>query len=472
MLSNDSLVNGPAADAASDNSQVESVATRAPVETGSCLDASRENRRIAGWVRRIMTSYRLGLSNVASVARYRMKSKAGLFRTLLPVGEKYTGPFFHDCMSSQSVVPDQRLSIKLFSHLPVTAPRAPDWHTNPLNGQQSASSGKHWSDTEDFASDHGDIKCIWELNRFDWLPKIVYQVAARAPSNEVNSELIWVESWISDWVNGNPMSAGPNWRCGQECSIRCLNMLLAARILGRLRDPQDAFLRFLNEHVSRIAPTLSYALSQDNNHGTSEAAALFLVGTYLSQHEESTRLEKFAVLGRKNLERCVARLIMNDGSFSQYSTVYHRLMLDTLSLVECFRREWNLASFSDAYYRKCRAATEWMSHMTDPLSGMAPNVGHNDGSLVFRPEGDEYWSFDRSVSLAGTTFGVPVGAESRRHVLQDIFRHGANEYASTFASTLVLRWWIRAIANSPGIVGIDSLCKLPFPSSTCGCAKP
>ena len=34
-------------------------------------------------------------------------------------------------------------------------------------------------------------------------------------------------------------------------------------------------------HLVRIAATLPYAIAQDNNHGTSEAAALFIGGAWL-----------------------------------------------------------------------------------------------------------------------------------------------------------------------------------------------
>ena len=34
-------------------------------------------------------------------------------------------------------------------------------------------------------------------------------------------------------------------------------------------------------HLKRIESTISYAIAQDNNHGTSEAAALFIGGSWL-----------------------------------------------------------------------------------------------------------------------------------------------------------------------------------------------
>ena len=86
-----------------------------------------------------------------------------------------------------------------------------------------------------------------------------------------------------------------------------------------------------------VAPKIGYAVGQDNNHGTSEAAALFIGGRWLAAlgHPVGTRWERN---GRRWLEERAQRLIERDGSCSQYSVNYHRLMLDTLSVVEIWRR--------------------------------------------------------------------------------------------------------------------------------------
>ena len=75
-------------------------------------------------------------------------------------------------------------------------------------------------------------------------------------------------------------------------------------------------------HLRRIAPTIRYAIAQDNNHGTSEAAALFIGGTWLALLGEPAG-RRWAVRGRRWLEDRAGRLIGVDGSFSQYSLNYH-----------------------------------------------------------------------------------------------------------------------------------------------------
>src|SRR3546814_4964922 len=78
---------------------------------------------------------------------------------------------------------------------------------------------------------------------------------------------------------------------------------------------------------------MSYAVAQANNHATSEAAALFIGGSWLAANG-SRAGESLVRRGRQHLEKQVARLVEEDGSFSQYSLNYHRVLLDTLSIVE------------------------------------------------------------------------------------------------------------------------------------------
>ncbi len=44
-----------------------------------------------------------------------------------------------------------------------------------------------------------------------------------------------LNNWLLDWVTRNSANSGPNWKCGQEASIRTINLLLGARLLGAHR---------------------------------------------------------------------------------------------------------------------------------------------------------------------------------------------------------------------------------------------
>ena len=169
-----------------------------------------------------------------------------------------------------------------------------------------------------------------------------------------------------------------------------MHLIVAADILG---SEAQGFSDLIHIHLKRIAPTVSYAMAQDNNHGTSEAAALFIGGNYIGN-------KKFEKLGRKLLENRVKRLVQNDGSFAQYSVNYHRLMLDALSLSEWWRTKNNLASFSFDLNRRMKAASDWLYQITDFASGDAPNIGANDGAQILQLTDAPYREFRPSVALA------------------------------------------------------------------------
>lgn len=100
----------------------------------------------------------------------------------------------------------------------------------------------------------------------------------------------------------------------------------------------------------------------------------------------------------------MTRLLMSDGSFAQHSVTYHRLLLDTLTQVEIWRRSLDLPNFSPKFQERCRAATQWMLEMIDPISGDAPNLGCNDGAFCYQIHTLTYRDFRPSLQLAAVLF--------------------------------------------------------------------
>ena len=142
-------------------------------------------------------------------------------------------------------------------------------------------------------------------------------------------------------------------------------------------------IELLKVHIERITPITFYAKAQNNNHGLSEGCALFLAGYFLWKNKKEKKYYSVYQKGLKLVEDQVQELILDDGTFSQYSIVYHRMILDLLSVIELLRQEWNLDSFSESFYEKVNLAIEWYSSMIDPISGNAPNMGGNDGTYLF-----------------------------------------------------------------------------------------
>ena len=368
---------------------------------------------------KVRTYQRLGLYNLFCVFLYRTALRFQIFQKLMnaPLCEASFDPLFE--ISDLAGLKDTRSTLlteeadtlvegmfSCFSYHSHFYGIPPDWFLNPFKQTHFNAEGSHWSTISDFADNAGDIKCIWEISRFDWILTLVCAFIQTGKQ----SYLLTANNWVADWNNKNPLQRGVNWKCGQEASRRVMQVLLASLFLGQHVKPTEALIRFVVDHAERISPTIYYAMAQDNNHGTSEAAALFVIGSWLlaqetqSDHVKAKKARRWQKQGRKWLENRMARLVEDDGSFSQYSVNYHRVLLDTVCYVEYWRNLLGEQPFSDLFYLKARAATRWLYVFTNRENGDAPNIGANDGARLFNLSTASYRDYRPSVQLASRLF--------------------------------------------------------------------
>lgn len=375
---------------------------------------------------------KLGVSNVLYVFIYRIRLKYGYYTWKTPVTSLTgSGPVFkqakqkHDypeewkqrLLDQADRIIDGRLPYFSFHWMEQSSP--PDWFLNPFNGKRSVESGKHWSKIPDFHEELGDIKCLWEASRFSWLGILARAHMASGKGVYIDT----INQWLDDWIRKNPVNQGPNWKCGQEASFRLLALLNAAFVLDQAHSPSEKLVETIRLHVKRISSNMRYAVAQRNNHATSEAAALYIGGNWLLSIREGTerRNQSYARKGRKYLERLIYKLTYEDGSFSQHSVVYHRLLLDTLSSVLFWNRELDLPDLNTAFQKRAGLIFEWLAALVDE-SGDCPNLGANDGTLLQSNHSCDYRDFRPSLQLASV-------------LLKDrlVFREGFHNE--------VLYWW-------------------------------
>jgi len=348
------------------------------------------------------TAIAIGPYNLMRVVIYRLKLYLGLiFIRHDKIAPIYTS--FFDSLKKTSTSTSHRSgwqnSAQYFGWINQTLEmQPPNWYKNILTGTVSNTSNTDWSRIPDFDGSTGDIKLIWEVSRFDW----VLSFSQRSISGDSQS-LDQLNLWLSDWCAKNPPYYGINWKCGQEASIRVMHLAMASVILSQYESPTTSLIELIRLHLQRIAPTLSYALAQDNNHGTSEAAALYIGGSWL-ERLGIKQGRKWRRIGEKWLQERVGRLVEDDGSFSQYSVVYHRVFLDTISMVEIWRLKNNLTKFSSSYYIKVSSTALWLNSFTDPLSGDVPNIGANDGARLLSLTDTDFRDFRPSVQLSCILF--------------------------------------------------------------------
>lgn len=346
--------------------------------------------------------FKLGVLNVLRVIWYRLTVKYSLGLAFKKSAFVSEGEFFSKPVAaSPAVISNAETDVSLcyFGHIKFSmSANPPDWHYNPISKVRSKKRHADWRRISDFGEEVGDIKIIWELSRFDWVISFA-QLAAQGDSDALSR----LNLWVADWCLNNPPYKGVNWKCGQEASIRVMHIAMAAFLLKQSNPVSKNVASFIVTHLQRIEPTLSYAIAQDNNHGTSEAAALFIGGSLLASAGVAEG-HKWQKKGQKWLEERASKLIGEAGSFSQYSLNYHRVMLDTLSMAEFWRRHFNLPDFASVFYERASAATMWLHRMIDPISGDGPNLGANDGARLLQLADTDYRDFRPSVQLAMSLF--------------------------------------------------------------------
>lgn len=270
-------------------------------------------------------------------------------------------------------------------------PRGP-WRANPLTGYETPLG--HWSDVRDFDERQGDIKWIWEASRFDWA---VTLARAFAVSGEPQYERVFIDL-LGDWRDQNPPNQGINWFCGQECSLRLMALIFAGTVF-RSADAQALISSTMAALAERVEPTMDYAIGQHNNHGTSEAAGLYLAGCCLPEHPSASRWRQ---QGRSTLERLILEQFAVDGSYVQHSFVYQRIALRACLLAAQAARRLEDAKLDDRAEDALSFGVGFLRElMVAPDKGRLPNYGANDGANALALSEAEYLDF-RPIIQVGT----------------------------------------------------------------------
>lgn len=322
---------------------------------------------------------------------------------------------------------------RLFSHHEINAGFPPDWHRNYFTGERAPATS-HWSRISTVA--HGDIKCIWELSRFSWAYAL-----ARAywrTGDERYPEAFWL--LLEDWYRANLPNRGVNWKCGQEIALRLMACCFA--LYSFLSSPATTPERMvcLAQLVAvsgrRMRANIGYALSQRNNHGMSEATGLWTIGLLFPELRQAQQWRR---LGKELLDQQAAQLIYEDGTCSQHSVIYERLMVH-LYLWSTALGEANGHRLSSATGERLSAAGNLLFQLQDQTTGELPLYGSSDGALVLPLAPGGYLDFRPVVQAAGYF-------SSGRRPLE----------AGPWDETLLWLWGPEALATEPAVQARDDL---------------
>jgi len=268
-------------------------------------------------------------------------------------------------------------NLPLFGQLSSACEFPPRWFRNPVTGQ-SVSPRQPWTQMRFASPVYGDLKFILEPSRFLFIYPLVRAYALSG--DERFPRAFW--SAIEDWARHSPPMAGPLWICGQESSLRILSLSFALH--GFIHSPSTTNERLallvstIAAHAWRTAQTLGYARSQRSNHLISEAVGLWTAGTLYPELREA---QVWQNLGAHLLQEAVLDQITPEGVSQQHSLNYQRMILHLL-LWTLRLAEIHGAPLHEDIRERTQAAFDFMRPWVDPVSGLAPNYGSDDGSLI------------------------------------------------------------------------------------------
>lgn len=358
---------------------------------------------------------KLGYWNVAYMLWYRVSLKLGWRKAKFSSGNAVRGIFYEKATLASNYPEEWKPQLRAraeavmqgqldyFHHHSFEVGNPPNWFTNPFEGSKLNNPYKHWTELSDFELNTGDIKILWEPSRFDWLTDLAR--AYKVFGDE--KYLMTLNAWLQDWSEKNPKNCGPNWKCGQETSIRVMKLMTASQILDQDLEASQSLQELIFEYLERISGNINYAIAQDNNHGTSEAAGLYIGTTFLLKQKELQvslkKLNYFKKRGRKLLVNRILKLIAAEGTFAQQSVTYHRVVVDTLSWVVYAMQIYKEPKFSNQVNERLLRLGEWQITMTANEEGNTPNLGSNDGAMFENLHQYDYRDFRPSTQLF---FGV------------------------------------------------------------------
>lgn len=254
------------------------------------------------------------------------------------------------------------------------------------SGKQKLGTNINWQNPWD--GSEKDIKNIWELSRFQFLPTLIKAFETR------NDEKFALEAKIlmHDWILKNPLGKGKNWQNTMEAAVRACNFSLAWYFLKnsdswKNDNWQKTFLISILEHGKFIFRNLEYGPGFNTNHLIADLTGLLFLGVLFPQFKEARKWKARAI---KELALEMQNQVYEDGVDYEASIPYHRLVCEFFgtSALLCKLNEIYLP---EDFLNKLEKMFEFIFYCTKP-SGSVPQIGDNDDGRLFILEDFYSWN--------------------------------------------------------------------------------
>jgi hypothetical protein len=245
----------------------------------------------------------------------------------------------------------------------------------------------------------GDTKHVWELNRHEFLidcAKTFYLTG----QNQYAQRVFDV---ISSWVQGNPYLQGVNWAGPLEVAVRALAWLWAYQFCRTWQDlPSDSHFQWIQsfyQHGAYLRRHLEFYTSP-NNHLVGEATALYLLGCFFPEFDESP---DWQCLAWDVLAAEPERQFFEDGGTTEQATFYHHYCLGFF-LLAVLTRQRRGEPVPRTMLDRLETALNFGLWMTTP-DGTVPRIGDCDDARSIRFGATPHWDFRNLLSLGAVMFG-------------------------------------------------------------------
>ncbi|HET9135543.1 MAG TPA: heparinase II/III family protein [Candidatus Kapabacteria bacterium] len=172
-----------------------------------------------------------------------------------------------------------------------------------------------------------DVKIVWEVNRFKYLPTLA-QAAYLTKEKKYVNEIEWR---LLSWIEGNPIAGSVNWSSPLEIGIRGISWAATLRILafaGYDLYKNEAIARSVWQHAAYLDAELSIDKIVRSNHLVGETAGLFILASLFDFPEN----EFYRLRAKKVLEDSILKQTYDDGASRESSGWYHTFVTDFADL--------------------------------------------------------------------------------------------------------------------------------------------
>ena len=275
------------------------------------------------------------------------------------------------------------------------------WHDDPVSGRPWPKSFHSKVDIFSGNAACGDVKFVWEVNRFQFLPTLGKAYCLTGDEDFARRAV----ELIADWDQANPYKVGVNWASMLELAVRSLAWLWTMSLIDGSRafdaSAQKTVTRSLLLHGQQMAEHLSTYFSP-YNHLVGEATALHAIGTVLGDLPVAARWRD---LGLEIMWSEVGKQFHADGGTVEQAFGYHHFTLGF------YLQSWLLAARNGQacpapVRERLVAAAEFSGHVTRP-DGLVPMVGDADEGKALALEQAHPWDFRPYQAIAAAMFDLP-----------------------------------------------------------------